>query len=73
MQRFSKIINKCQFSKRKDLIKILSLGFLPGVNQMFKINSNKNSELFFPTNLVFSPSSKLFQIDNIVDKKILFS
>ena len=72
MQRFSKIINKCQFSKRKDLIKILSLGFLPGVNQMFKINSNKNSELFFPTNLVFSPSSKLFQIDNIVDKKILF-
>ena len=72
MKNFSKIINTCQFSKKKDLKKILSLGFLPGVNQMFKIDSNKNSELFFPTNLVFSPSSQLFQIDNIVDKKILF-
>ena len=72
MKKFSKIINSCQFSKKRDLIKILSLGFLPGVNQMFKINSEKNSEIFFPTNLVYSPSSSLFQIDNIVDKEILF-
>ena len=70
MKKFSKIINSCQFSKKRDLIKILSLGFLPGVNQMFKINSEKNSEIFFPTNLVYSPSSSLFQIDNIVDKEI---
>ena len=72
MKKFSKIINSCQFSKKRDLIKVLSLGFLPGVNQMFKINSEKNSEIFFPTNLVYSPSSSLFQIDNIVDKEILF-
>ena len=39
---------------------------------MQKVGSYKNFEYFFPTNLVFSPSSKLFQIDNIVDKKILF-
>ena len=72
MKNFSKIIDKCQFSKKKDLVKILSLGSLPGVNQMHKIGSLNNFENFFPTNLVYSPSSKLFQIDNIVDKKILF-
>ena len=32
----------------------------------------KFSEIFFPTNLVYSPSSSLFQIDNIVNKEILF-
>ena len=72
MKKFSKIISRCQFSNKKDLVKVLSLGFLPGVNQMQKVGSNKNFEYFFPTNLVYSPSSKLFQIDNIVDKKILF-
>ena len=72
MKNISKIIDSCQFSKKKDLITVLSLGFLPGVNQMHRIGSNNNYENFFPTNLVYSPSSKLFQIDNIVDKKILF-
>lgn len=72
MKVFSKIINKCQFSQKKDLVNILSLGFLPGVNQMHKINSKRSFENFFPTNLVYSPSSKLFQIDNIVNKKTLF-
>jgi len=72
MKNISKVIDRCQFSKKKDLIKILSLGFLPGVNQMHKIGSQNNYENFFPTNLVYSPSSKLFQIDNILDKKILF-
>ena len=72
MKKYSKIITKCQFSKKKDLQTVLSLGFLPGVNQMQKVNSNNNFEYFFPTNLMYSPSSKLFQIDNIVDKRILF-
>ena len=72
MKKYSKIITKCQFSKNKDLQTVLSLGFLPGVNQMHKINSNHNFEYFFPTNLVYSPSSELFQIDNIINKKILF-
>ena len=66
MKIISKIINKCQFSKKKDLIRILSLGFLPGVNQMHKITSKRNFENFFPTNLVYSPSSKLFQMLCIV-------
>ena len=47
MKKFSKIINSCQFSKKKDLVKVLSLGFLPGVNQMFRINSEKIQRFFF--------------------------
>lgn len=72
MKKISKIVNKCQFSNKEDLVKVLSLGFLPGVNQMEKINSKRNFEYFFPTDLVYSPSSKLFQLNNIVDKKVLF-
>ncbi len=70
--QYSRIISKCQFSKKKDLKRILSLGYLPAVNQMHKVSGKKNFDFFFPTNLVYSRSSKLFQIDNIVDKKILF-
>ena len=70
--KYSIISKKCQFSKKKDLKNILSLGFLPAVNSLEKINNKKNYEPFFSTNLMYSPSSKLFQIDNILDKKILF-
>ena len=37
-----------------------------------KNKQKKPHELFFPTNLVYSKSSKLFQIDNLVEKEILF-
>lgn len=70
--KYSKILQKCQFSKKRDLKNILSLGFLPAVNGLEKINNKKDYEPFFSTNLMYSPSSKLFQLDNILDKKILF-
>ena len=70
--KYSKIINKCQFSKKKDLTKVLSLGFIPAVNQLEKIGNKNNSEVLFPTDLVYSPSSQLFQLNNIIDKKALF-
>lgn len=70
--QYSKIINKCQFSKKKDLTKVLSLGFIPAVNQLEKIGNKNNSEVLFPTDLVYSPSSQLFQLNNIIDKKALF-
>ena len=72
LMQYSRIISKYKFSKKKDLKRILSLGYLPAVNQMHKVSGKKNFDFFFPTNLVYSRSSKLFQIDNIVDKKILF-
>lgn len=67
-----KIINHCQISGSKKLQKILDLGFLPPVNQMFNINEKKINQNFFETGLFFCEKSKLVQINTIVDKKIVF-
>ena len=72
MKKFSRIINRCQFSNKKDLKRVLSLGYLPAVNEVLKIKSRSCSSNFFPTDLCYSKSSKLFQINNIIDKKVLF-
>ena len=67
-----KIINYCQISGSKKLDKILDLGFLPPVNEMFKFNKKNISQNFFETGLFFCKKSKLVQINTIVDKKIIF-
>ena len=67
-----KIINHCQISGSKKLHKILDLGFLPPVNQMFNINEKNIHQNFFETGLFFCEKSKLVQINTIVDKKIVF-
>ena len=72
MIRRSKTINRCQISKKKDLTKILSLGYLPPVNNYYTINNAQNEEVFFLTDLVYSKSSKLVQLKTIVDKEIIF-
>ena len=72
MNKTSKTIDKCQVSKIKDLKTILSLGYLPPVNKLKKINSPLNEDTFYPAELVYSKSSKLVQLSTIVDKKILF-
>ena len=72
MEKFSKTINRCQISGKKDLKTIISLGFLPPVNKLRKINSLNQESIFFPTDLKYSKSSKLVQLTNIVDKTILF-
>jgi len=72
MIRRSKTINRCQISKKKDLNKILSLGYLPPVNNYYAINNAQNEEVFFLTDLVYSKSSKLVQLKTIVDKEIIF-
>ena len=72
MNSKSKTINRCQISKKKDLKKIISLGFLPAVNDYQLINSKKNEKIFFPTELMFSKSSNLAQLNTIVNREILF-
>jgi len=72
MTKDSKIINRCQISGKKDLKKIISLGFLPPVNKLQKINKTPTEAKFFPAELVYSKSSKLVQLNTLVDKKILF-
>ena len=72
MNKKSKTINKCQISGIKDLKSILSLGYLPPVNKLRKINSSLCEDIFFPTELMFSPSSNLVQLNTLVNKEILF-
>ena len=71
MKKKSKTINKCQVSGVKDLKTIISLGFLPPVNKMQKVG-NKEETVFFPADLMYSKSSKLVQLNTLVDKNILF-
>ena len=72
MVNTSKTIDRCQISGIKDLKTILSLGYLPPVNKLKKINSTLSEDSFYPAELMFSPSSKLVQLSTIVNKKILF-
>ena len=51
---------------------ILSLGLIPPVNQMTKINQKPKEQIFFPTEIYYSPVSKLVQLGITVDQKILF-
>ena len=72
MNKSSKTIDRCQISGKKDLKSILSLGYLPPVNKLKKINSPLSEDSFYPAELLFSSSSKLVQLSTIVNKEILF-
>jgi len=72
MEKKSKTIDKCQISGLKDLKTILSLGYLPPVNKLRKINSSLDEDTFFPAELMFSKSSRLVQLSTLVNKEILF-
>ena len=72
MSQKSKTIDRCQISGAKDLKTILSLGYLPPVNKLKKINSSLYEDVFYPSELMYSQSSKLVQLSTIVNKEILF-
>ena len=72
MKQKSKTISKCQISGIEDLKSIISIGYLPPVNRLKKINNLLMEDIFFPSELVYSKSSDLVQLNTIVDKKILF-
>ena len=67
-----KRIYKCHISGSENLEMILSLGLIPPVNQMTKIDQKPKEQIFFPTEIYYSPVSKLVQLGITVDKKILF-
>ena len=62
----------CNLSGDKNLIKILSLGLIPPVNQMNKINKPLKSQVYYPTELFYSKKSHLVQLGIILKKEILF-
>ena len=67
-----KRIYKCHISGSENLEMILSLGLIPPVNQMTKIDQKPKEQIFFPTEIYYSPVSKLVQLGITVDQKILF-
>ena len=67
-----KYLKSCQVSGSKDLKKIVSLGNIPFVNDMHKINKNGNITMSAPLELYYCKLSKLVQLNIEVDKKILF-
>ena len=67
-----KRVYKCHISGSENLKIILSLGLIPPVNQMTKIDQKPKEQIFFPTEIYYSPVSKLVQLGITVDQKILF-
>jgi len=62
----------CEFSKKNDLTKIISLGKMPAVNNYIEVGRDTNDLRFYETEIFYSKSSNLVQLTTIVDKKILF-
>ena len=72
MNKNFRYINTCQVSGSKKLIKILSLGNIPFVNDTHKIDSKNLMTISAPLELYYCPKSELVQLNIEVDKKILF-
>ena len=70
--KYSKIITKCQISNSSKLKSLISLGYLPPVNNLIKVNTTIDEEIFFPAELLYCEKSKLAQLSCIVNKEILF-
>lgn len=68
----SKTVTECQSCGHGTLNPILSLGWLPPVNTMWKIGTVPTEEQRYPTQLLFCPACKLVQLGIIVDPKIVF-
>jgi len=73
MTQNSKTILKCQVSGHSNLKTIVFLGYLPPPTEMKKIHGKIEEQTFYPANLMYSPTSKLVQLNTIVNKEILFS
>ena len=70
--KYFKFINTCQISGSRKMIKIISLGNIPFVNDMHKSNKDDYITITAPLELYYCKLSKLVQLNIEVDKKILF-
>lgn len=62
----------CQICGHAPLDNVLSLGYMPPVNQMVKIGDVPRQQPWFPTNLLFCRSCELVQLGLAVDPVIIF-
>ena len=68
----SRMSTECQISGSKDLESIIFLGYHPPVNDYVKIGSPADEKPAYPCELLYCADSKLVQLGQIVDAKVLF-
>jgi SAM-dependent methyltransferase len=62
----------CQVCGHAPLATVLSLGYMPPVNQMVAIGETPRQQPWFPTNLLHCPECDLVQLGLAVDPAIIF-
>src|SRR5260370_29054240 len=62
----------CQICGHGSLETVLSLGYMPPVNQMVAIGEVQRQQPWFPTNLLHCPNCELVQLGLAVDPVIIF-
>src|SRR6266567_317000 len=62
----------CQICGHDELKTVLSLGYMPPVNQMVPIGQVQRQQPWFPTNLLHCPRCELVQLGLAVDPVIIF-
>jgi hypothetical protein len=65
-------IESCQVCGHEPLNAVLSLGFMPPVNQMVPIGTIAHQQPWFPTSLLHCPNCDLVQLGLAVDPAIIF-
>jgi C-methyltransferase C-terminal domain/Methyltransferase domain/Putative zinc binding domain len=65
-------IESCQVCGHEPLSDVLSLGYMPPVNQMVPIGTVPHQQPWFPTNLLHCPNCDLVQLGLAVDPVIIF-
>ncbi len=62
----------CQICGHAPLDEVLSLGYMPPVNQMVQIGAVPHQQPWFPTNLLHCRNCELVQLGTVVDPVIIF-
>jgi C-methyltransferase C-terminal domain/Putative zinc binding domain/Methyltransferase domain len=62
----------CQICGHEPLETVLSLGYMPPVNQMVAIGAVQQQQIWFPTNLMHCSNCELVQLGVAVDPVIIF-
>ena len=65
-------VEYCQACGHAPLRKVLSLGYMPPVNQMVPIGAPARQQPWFPTELLYCPQCELVQLGLAVDPVIIF-
>jgi SAM-dependent methyltransferase len=65
-------IESCQACGERKLETVLSLGYMPPVNQMVHVGTVPQQQPWFPTTLLYCPTCELVQLGLAVDPVIIF-